>query len=365
MRNETQHLDNLIALGCTSLNQTYENKILKLLYLTSIKTASISTHQTGDYFIETINYFVDESVQNLEDTYQQDNDDDNEKLISLFSGSESVKSVMHLKTRINNGEAFETLLMSSSKGIIARDIKVPDIKDTFFIPSFLRVGSRELAEEFDKARLKEKDQELLSIFEIIDSSIISIETMTIGEGNIWVKKEGKKRLPLSLFGDAINRIADIILRIVNNENSIILIDEIENGIHHSNQVAFWTILYRLAKELNVQIFATTHSLEMIKSFINAGVEYDNMAAHFELTRNVKTGKIDDTGIILIAQNLEEKTLATLKVHRHKLFLTLNNQHSPATISTITYQIHLIDYFDFFLTVENVILADFLEFDFEQ
>ncbi|MFM6826261.1 MAG: hypothetical protein ACKPKT_10505, partial [Dolichospermum sp.] len=69
---------------------------MKLLYLTSIKTASISTHQTGDYFIETINYFVDESVQNLEDTYQQDNDDDNEKLISLFSGSESVKSVMHL-----------------------------------------------------------------------------------------------------------------------------------------------------------------------------------------------------------------------------------------------------------------------------
>lgn len=29
---------------------------MKLLYLTSIKIASISTHQTGDYFIETMNY---------------------------------------------------------------------------------------------------------------------------------------------------------------------------------------------------------------------------------------------------------------------------------------------------------------------
>lgn len=38
------------------LNLTYENKRLKLLYLTSIKIASISTHQTGDYFMETINY---------------------------------------------------------------------------------------------------------------------------------------------------------------------------------------------------------------------------------------------------------------------------------------------------------------------
>lgn len=43
-------------MGCASLNPTYENKRLKLLYLTSIKIASISIHQTGDYFIETINY---------------------------------------------------------------------------------------------------------------------------------------------------------------------------------------------------------------------------------------------------------------------------------------------------------------------
>ena len=50
---------------------------------------------------------------------------------------------------------------------------------------------------------------------------------------------------------------------------------------------------------------------------------------------------------------------------YKLFSTLNNQHSLAEISTIIYQIHLIDYFDFFITVENVILADFLELDFEQ
>ena len=96
---------------------------------------------------------------------------------------------------------------------------------------------------------------------------------------------------MSLFGDAINRIADIILRIVNNENSILLIDEIENGIHHSNQVYFWSILYKLAKELNIQIFATTHSLEMTQAFVKAGLEYQNFAAHFELTRQMKTGKI--------------------------------------------------------------------------
>lgn len=238
-----------------------------------------------------VEIFVDESVQNLEDTYQQDNDDDNEKLISLFSGSQSILSVMHLKTRINDGEAFETLIISSAKGIIARDIKVPDINHAFLIPSFLRVTSRELTEEFDKARLNERDNELVRAFQAIDSSIIDVESFSIGEPNLFVTREGESRLPLSLFGDAINRIADIILRLVNNENSILLIDEIENGIHHSNQAAFWSIIYRLANELNVQIFATTHSLEMIEAFIKAGSDYQNLAAHFELTRNVKTSKI--------------------------------------------------------------------------
>ncbi|MGM3305445.1 AAA family ATPase [Anabaena sp. WFMT] len=243
-------------------------------------------------FFKQVQLFVDESVQSLEDTYQQDNDDDQEKLISLFSSSQSVLSVMHLKTRINHQESFENLIISSAKGIIGRDIKVPDIKNAFFIPSFLRVASRELTEEFDKAVLNEKrENELLKAFQSIDNSIIAVESVSIGEPNLWVKREGGNKLPLSLFGDGMNRIADIILRIVNNENSILLIDEIENGIHHSNQAAFWSIIYKLANELNVQIFATTHSLEMIEAFIKAGSEYQKMAAHFEFTRNIKTSKI--------------------------------------------------------------------------
>ena len=62
-----------------------------------------------------IEVFVDESVENLEDTYQQDNNDDNEKPISLFSGSESVKSVMHLKTTINNGETLNLFTCTNRK----------------------------------------------------------------------------------------------------------------------------------------------------------------------------------------------------------------------------------------------------------
>ncbi|MEH2059679.1 MAG: AAA family ATPase [Nostoc sp.] len=240
-----------------------------------------------------VEIYVDESVKNfLEETDEEDSEDEiKDNIMSLFSGSESVRSVIHLKTRINHGEAFETSIISSAKGLLAKDIKIPDIKNAFFIPSFLRVSSRDLTIEFDKARLNERDDEVLRAFQAIDTSIVQVESFSIGEPTVYLKREGEGRLPLSLFGDAINRIADIILRLVNNENSILLIDEIENGIHHSNQAYFWTIIYKLANELNVQIFATTHSLEMTKAFIKAGLEYQNTSAHFELTRQFKTNRI--------------------------------------------------------------------------
>jgi AAA15 family ATPase/GTPase len=160
-----------------------------------------------------------------------------------------------------------------------------------FIPSNSRTSDISLTEEFDKSRLDDQDDEVLKAFQIIDSSIVAIESFSIPEPTIYLKRQGEKRLPLSLFGDAMNRIADIILKIINNQDSILLIDEIENGIHHSNQVAFWEFLYKLAEQLNVQIFATTHSLEMTEAFIKAGLDRQESAAHFELVRHEKTNKI--------------------------------------------------------------------------
>jgi AAA15 family ATPase/GTPase len=165
------------------------------------------------------------------------------------------------------------------------------LQNSSFIPSSTRASNVKLTTEFDKARLNDRDEDVLKAFQIIDSSIVAVESFSIPEPTIYLRRQGEKRLPLSLFGDAMNRIADIILKIINNQDSILLIDEIENGIHHSNQTAFWDFLYKLAEQLNVQIFATTHSLEMTEAFIKAGLDRQDSAAHFELTRHEKTNKI--------------------------------------------------------------------------
>ncbi len=49
-------------------------------------------------------------------------------------------------------------------------------------------------------------------------------------------------------------------------NGIVLIDEIENGLRYSSQEILWKAVFAAAKEFNVQIFATTHSIECVRAF---------------------------------------------------------------------------------------------------
>jgi AAA15 family ATPase/GTPase len=54
--------------------------------------------------------------------------------------------------------------------------------------------------------------------------------------------------------------------LVNAENGVLLIDEFENGLHHSVQAKLWEIIFHLSNKLNIQVFATTHSDDCIRGF---------------------------------------------------------------------------------------------------
>ncbi|MFM9267727.1 ATP/GTP-binding protein [Tychonema sp. BBK16] len=182
-------------------------------------------------------------------------------------------------------------LINGSNTIITDAIPTPG--EVPIIPSFTRISGIELTAAYDRARLNEKDSEVLKAFQVIDPAIESVESFYIGEPTLYLRRKGEKRLPLSLFGDALNRVAEIILKLVNSEHKILLIDEIENGIHHTNQKEFWRMLFRLAVEVDTQIFATTHSLEMLQAFADVGLELNKecSSAYFELARKLKTNQI--------------------------------------------------------------------------
>lgn len=72
-----------------------------------------------------------------------------------------------------------------------------------------------------------------------------------------------KSLPISSMGEGLRRILSLMLVIATTEDGIVLVDEIENGLHHSIHVEVWKAIAEAAGNYNVQVFATTHSYEMI------------------------------------------------------------------------------------------------------
>jgi AAA15 family ATPase/GTPase len=229
-----------------------------------------------------------------------------------------------LKTMTANGlnlkeprlmkEAFsKNILTASTKSIIG--IGLPNaFKNTLLILSGYNRTNEELAEAFDKTKLEGRNEHLLKAFQIIDETIADIATINLGKSVLYLRRRGENNyIPLTLYGDAMIKVADFILRIVNNKGSLILIDEIENGIHHSNQAALWKLIFELCVMYDVQLFATTHSAEMIEAFKNVVIDnnYQEEARYFELSRHAISKEI-------IAQKLSIGVLEDKLNHKKPL-----------------------------------------------
>ena len=91
-------------------------------------------------------------------------------------------------------------------------------------------------------------------------------------------------LPLRSFGDGVNRLFGIILSLCNARNGVLLVDEIENGLHYSVQTEIWRSIFALAKDLNVQVFATSHSWDCVRAFQEAASESPEEGVLIRLSR---------------------------------------------------------------------------------
>lgn len=89
-----------------------------------------------------------------------------------------------------------------------------------------------------------------------------------------VLKDGIETYPITRFGDGTVKLTRILLEILMAKGKRLMIDEIETGIHFSRLKDFWKTVITLCKKYDVQLFATTHSLECQKYFVYALAELE-------------------------------------------------------------------------------------------
>ena len=142
---------------------------------------------------------------------------------------------------------------------------------------------------WDRIALSTLEQHVVDALRIIDPAISAV-SMVGGTDprrprTAIVRSDRIARpIPLRSFGDGLNRLFGIALSLVNAKGGLLLIDEFENGMHHSVQLDAWRMIFRLATQLDIQVFATSHSWDAIEAFQKAARETEEEGVLVRLAR---------------------------------------------------------------------------------
>ena len=147
--------------------------------------------------------------------------------------------------------------------------------DSIFISS-AALNSQTLVKYWDIIERKVLDDLVNEPLQIIADNIVDVRFSSYdGSQNriaIVRVKNVNERVPLKSLGEGATRLLGIVLALINCKDGMLLIDEIEIGFHYSILPDVWKLIFKTAKDLNVQVFATTHSKDCIEAFTQAAID---------------------------------------------------------------------------------------------
>jgi AAA15 family ATPase/GTPase len=175
------------------------------------------------------------------------------------------------------------------------------LPETYGYPSnlnFKYIGSSTIRSDnnsdlWDNIQLYPAENSVINALQIIDPNIEALIFYRNSTSNNlrdpYVKLNNPSIvIPLRSMGDGINRILTIILTLANAnrdknaKGGYVLIDEFENGLHYTVQEKLWEVIFKTAKELNVQVFATTHSEDCVKAFAKVQSSFEGEGQYIRL-----------------------------------------------------------------------------------
>jgi AAA15 family ATPase/GTPase len=131
---------------------------------------------------------------------------------------------------------------------------------------------------FNQVTVKRRGKERLTeLLQIVEPRLNKLEYVKLDtpEPVIYAELDMDDLIPATQLGQGFARLLRIFSGILASEAKIVLIDEIENGLHWTALEQVWRGIAELTRQQDVQIFATTHSLECIRAAHNVFVQLSN------------------------------------------------------------------------------------------
>ena len=247
------------------------------------RTLKIRPHVVSTLSTNSTKTRLDKDMFNIEDSY---------------SGTSSIIDGLVLELSLTRGKNTKLKKITtkiivkeitSKKGSeVVLDLDSPtnykeDMKGVFLNSRTVSFG-REASTRFNNIQIKKQVKEIIEVLRHIEPNLKSLTLSK--DGVVYCDIGLDQLLPINVMGDGMFRLFSIIVTIFDTQNGIVLIDEIENGFHHSSQKILWNSIMKAAKEFNVQIIATTHSMECVRAFnsVSSGSSEKNKSRLFRIEK---------------------------------------------------------------------------------
>ena len=144
--------------------------------------------------------------------------------------------------------------------------KQTDLKRTrgVFLQAPRRTGSVSEANHFSQLEVDGQEGKVLEILQKVEPSL---ERLVVVSGrqrpSIYANVGLRRLVPIKLLGDGMSHVLALALAIARSPDGMVLVDEIENGLHYTVMEEVWKGIGAFARSYNVQVFATTHSRECV------------------------------------------------------------------------------------------------------
>ena len=135
----------------------------------------------------------------------------------------------------------------------------------------------QIVRSFDGVVLTDREQHVTQALAVIEPGIERIASVGYergpgsalyrgARGGLFLKlRDVPERVPIGTAGEGMWRMLGLALALANAKGGVLLVDEIDTGLHYSVLEDMWRMVDERAEALSVQVFATTHSWDCCRS----------------------------------------------------------------------------------------------------
>jgi len=159
-------------------------------------------------------------------------------------------------------------------------------------------------QRFSDLSRRHSEYPIVEALRLIEPRLKGLQVQVVGPGPvIYCDIEGmSEQVPLQITGGGMRRLFSVTCAIAASPNSVVLVDEIEVGLHHSVMQDFWKIVGALSEKTSTQVFATTHSMECIRSAYGAAQVHPDF--------DLRLIRLESVGNEIRALMYDQETLGT-------------------------------------------------------